>query len=362
LEAIAQDMWTQLKVRPQPADFKLETLPAHMFMNFRVVDEHGRMLAAGRNLAPLKAEYGRAAQADFQQMAARDKTVSQSLVSENITEWSFGPLPELLEISRKGASVIGYPALIDRNTHVDIDVFDDPDEARRHHRRGLLRLFKLALREQVKFLEKNLNDLTKMGMLYMPLGTQEMLRDQIIDCAIERACLADAWPTDQASFEARKLQGKGRLGLLAQEVARLALAILTEWAGLQRKLRDAKALRETVADIQAQLSVLMPPAFLQDTPQAQLAHVPRYLKAAIARLDKARADPVRDQRLMAEMSPLLVNYQRARSARKGAPDAGLDEFRWLLEELRVALFAQELRTPMPVSVKRLQKTWTSMAR
>lgn len=362
LEAIAQDMWTQLQVRPQPADFKLETLPAHMFMNFRVVDEHGRMLAAGRNLAQLKAEYGRAAQADFQQMAARDKTVSHSLVSENITDWSFGPLPELLEISRKGASVIGYPALIDRNTHVDIDVFDDPDEARRHHRRGLLRLFKLALREQVKFLEKNLNDLTKMGMLYMPLGTQEMLRDQIIDCAIERACLADAWPTDAASFEARKLQGKGRLGLLAQEVARLALAILTEWSALQRKLRDAKALRETVADIQAQLSVLMPSAFLQETPHAQLAHFPRYLKAAGARLDKARADPVRDQRLMADMSPLLVNYQRARSARKGAPDAGLDEFRWLLEELRVALFAQELRTPMPVSVKRLQKAWTSMAR
>jgi len=257
---------------------------------------------------------------------------------------------------------VGYPALIDRKTHVDLDVYDDPDEARRHHRRGLLRLFKIALREQVKFLEKNLNDLTKMGMLFMPLGTQEELRDHIIDCAIERACLGEPWPTDQASFEQRRQEGKGRVGLLAQEVGRLAHTILVEWSALQRKLRDARALRETSADIQAQLAVLMPASFLHDTPYAQLAHFPRYLKAAAARLDKARADPVRDQRLMAEMSPLVTLYQRARSARKGAPDAGLDEFRWLLEELRVALFAQELRTPMPVSVKRLQKTWQSMAR
>ena len=362
LDAIAQDMWTELKIRPLPSDFKLETLPAHLFMNFRVVDEHGRMLAAGRNLAQLKAEYGRQAQADFQQMVTRDSNVAQSLASENLIDWTFGPLPELLEIKRKGASVIGYPALVDRRNHVDLDVYDDPDEAKRHHQRGLLRLFRLGLKDQVKFLEKNLNDLTKMGMLYMPLGTQEELRDQIIDCAIERAFLAEPWPTDQAAFEARKLEGKSRLGLLAQEVGRLTHTILTEWAAVQRKVRDAKGLRETAADVQGQLTVLMPSAFLRETPYAQLSHFPRYLKAAAARLEKARSDPARDLRLMAEMAPLITPYQRARSARKGAADAGLDEFRWMLEELRVALFAQELRTPMPVSVKRLQKTWASMAR
>ncbi|MBJ7263677.1 MAG: ATP-dependent RNA helicase HrpA, partial [Burkholderiaceae bacterium] len=157
VDALIADMWEQVKVRPQAADFKLETLAAHLFMNFRVVDEHGRMLAAGRNLAQLKAEYGRQAQADFQQMAARDTNVTQALSSENLTDWSFGALPELLEIRRKGGSVVGYPALVDRQTHADLDVYDDPIEARRHHQRGLLRLFKLGLREQVKFLEKNLN-------------------------------------------------------------------------------------------------------------------------------------------------------------------------------------------------------------
>ncbi|MNT68040.1 ATP-dependent RNA helicase HrpA [compost metagenome] len=106
----------------------------------------------------------------------------------------------------------------------------------------------------------------------------------------------------------------------------------------------------------------MPKWFIRDTPYAQLSHYPRYLKAAVARIDKLRADPARDAKLVAEMAPLVTQYQRARAALKGAPDPRLDEFRWLLEELRVALFAQELRTPMPVSVKRLMKSWESLQR
>ena len=362
LDALTADMWDQVKVRPLASDFKLETLPAHLFMNFRVVDEHGRMLAASRNLAQLKAEHGRQAQADFQQMASRDTQVAQALAQDGLTAWTFGALPEIMEIRRKGLSVIGYPALIDRGTHCDLDVYDDPDEARRHHRAGLLRLFRLGLREQVKFLEKNLTDLTRISMLFMPLGTLEELRDQIIDAALAQACLGDPWPTNAAEFDSRRNEGKGRVGLLAQEVARLAGAILTEWAAVQRKLPQAKAHAAAYADLQQQCGALVHRWFLRDTPYAQLAHFPRYLKAAVARIDKLRADPGRDQRLMTEMAPLLVQYQRARSALKGAPDARLDEFRWLLEELRVALFAQELRTPMPVSVKRLMKTWESMQR
>jgi ATP-dependent helicase HrpA len=362
IEAIIADMWRQVQVRPLPSDFKLETLPPHLFMNFRVVDEHGRMLAAGRNLAQLKAELGRQAQATFQQLAARDTEVAQALAHENLTSWSFGPLPEIMEIRRGGRSVIGYPALVDRGTHCDLDVFDDPEEARKHHRAGLLRLFKLGLREQVKFLEKNLADLTRMSMLYMALGTTEELRDQIIDCALAQACLAEPWPADQQQFEACRNEGKGRLGLLAQEVARLTGNILTEYAALQRKLQQAKPHAAAYADLQQQIGALMPKWFIRDIPYAQLAHYPRYLKAAVARIDKLRADPARDAKLMAEMAPLLTQYQRARAALKGAPDPALDEFRWLLEELRVALFAQELRTPMPVSVKRLMKAWEALRR
>lgn len=362
LDAIAQDMWQQVKVRPQRTDFKLETLPAHLFMNFKVVDEHGRMLSGGRNLDQLKAEHGRDAQASFQKVAGGDREVAQALAHDNLIDWSFGELPEIMEIQRKGQSFIGYPALIDAGTHCELDVFDDPVEARQHHRKGLCRLFRLGLREQIRFLEKNIPDLTRMSMLYMSLGTQEDLRDQIIDCGIAQAFLAEPWPHDQASFEARKAEGRNRLGLIVQEIARLAAAILAEWSTLMKKLPQAKPHAAAYADLQRQQSALMTRHFLRDTPYERLVHFPRYLKAAHVRIDKLRADPARDARNMAEMAPLFAQYQRAVAALKGAHDAQLDDFRWMLEELRVALFAQELRTPAPVSVKRLQKAWAAMQR
>ena len=129
-----------------------------------------------------------------------------------------------------------------------------------------------------------------------------------------------------------------------------------------RKLPQAKTHAAAYQDIQQQLAALVPASFVSKTPYTQLGHLPRYLKAVVARIDKLRTDPARDARLAGEMAPLLAQYARARAARKGAPDPGLDEFRWLLEELRVALFAQELRTPAPVSVKRLQKAWDAMQR
>lgn len=362
LEAIGNDMWEHVKFRPARSDFKIETLPAHLFMNFKVVDEHGRMLSGGRNLDQLKAEHGRQAQASFQKLAAHDDKVALALNHEQLTAWSFGVLPEILEIKRKGQSFVGYPALIDCTTHCNLDVFDDPAQARRAHRAGLVRLFKIALRDQVKFLERNINDLTRMGMLYISLGTQQDLKDQIIDCALEQACLAEPWPLDQPSFDHRCAAAKSRLGLLVQEIARLSAQILVDWGSVQKKLPQARVQPASYADLQAQVGALMGKWFIRDTPYRQLSQYPRYLRAGVARIEKLRTDPARDARLMAEMAPLLAQFQRARSSLKGAPDAALDDFRWLLEELRVALFAQELRTPMPVSVKRLQKAWATLQR
>ncbi len=362
LEALIQDIWAQRKVRVQTADFKLETLPAHLFMNFKVVDEHGRMLSGGRNLDQLRAEHGRQAQASFQQVAAHDREVAQALAHEGLTAWTFGPLPELLEIHRKGQSFIGYPALRDRGESCDLDVFDDPREARREHRAGLRRLFRIALREQVRYLEKNPPELTRMGMLYMDLGTQQELRDQIIDCALDQACLAEPWPEDADAFEQRREQGKGRLNLLAQEIARLAGQILAERAALHKKLPQARPWSEAHEDLRAQEAALVGKWFLRDTPYEQLRHFPRYLKAAQVRIDKLREDPARDAQAMAGIAALEAPWRRARAALKGAPDQRLDDFRWQLEELRVALYAQALRTPYPVSVKRLQKAWAAMPR
>ncbi|MEX3924433.1 ATP-dependent RNA helicase HrpA [Paraburkholderia sp. BR10936] len=403
LEALIADVREQKQIALKSADFKLETLPAHLFMNFKVVDEHGRQLAMGRNLAQLRAELGAQAQQQFQKLAsatalaalethaqggeAPQNAPGERIASnnapqksnaphtptlgdaapatalyENLTTWNFGKLPELLEIRRGGQTLFGYPALVDRGTHCDVEVFDSPEEAARIHRAGLRRLFGLQLREPIRYLEKNLPGLREMAMQFMARATQEELRDQLVELALDRACLQDPLPDDDASFHARKDEGRGRLSLLAQEIARLVGQILAEYASLAKKLVQAKAFGAPAADMQAQVDALISKRFILETPYAQLVHFPRYLKGVALRIDKLRADPARDARQAAEFQPLAQQYQRALSQRGGVFDPRLSEFRWLLEELRISLFAQELRTPMPVSVKRLHKVWESMQR
>ncbi|OXJ36005.1 ATP-dependent RNA helicase HrpA [Burkholderia sp. HI2714] len=406
VEALIADVRGETQVAMKTADFKLETLPAHLFMNFKVIDEHGRQLAMGRNLAQLRQELGAQAQQQFQKIAAASTIAAggdadggepigqapataattgaagrnakagkgaapqtaapaeagATALYENLTTWNFGKLPELLEIRRRGQTLYGYPALVDRGTHCDVEVFDSPEEAARIHRAGLRRLFALQLKEPIKFLEKNLPGLREMAMQYMSLGTQDELRDQLIDTALDRACLQDPLPDDDASFHARRDEGRSRLNLLAQEIARLVGQILAEYAGLVKKLAQAKPFAQAHADLQQQLAALVGKRFVIDTPYAQLAHFPRYLKGIALRIDKLKADPARDAKQSADLLPLAQQYQRAVSQRGGVADARLAEFRWLLEELRISLFAQELRTPMPVSVKRLHKVWESMQR
>ncbi|MDP1532684.1 MAG: DUF3418 domain-containing protein, partial [Rubrivivax sp.] len=185
----------------------------------------------------------------------------------------------------------------------------------------------------------------------------EELRDQIIATALDRAFLVDPLPTDERAFKTRLDEGRPRLNLIAQEVARLAHTLLTEQAAAQRKLKDSRPPKDVADDISAQLQRLMPRRFLDSADHARLQQLPRYLKGVVLRLDKLRADPARDAARLAELRPLEQRYLRRLAELKGTVDARLDEYRWLLEELRISLFAQELRTPQPVSVKRLDKAW-----
>ncbi|MBN8505184.1 MAG: ATP-dependent RNA helicase HrpA [Burkholderiales bacterium] len=366
------------------ADFKLETVPPHLFMNLRVVDEHGRQLGMQRNLAALKAEFSGLARSSFQALAAlkmaapaiapspaASRTPSAAPpaqaskahdATQRYTDWTFGELPELLEVRKGGASLIGFPALIDKGEAVEIEVFDEPDVAALQHRRGLTRLFALQLKEPLRYLEKSLGqDLVTLGVAYMPLGTLDELRAQVQSVAVERAFLAEPLPADAAAFQTRLQEGRGRLNLIAQEVVRLVSGVLLEFQAAQRKLKDAKGLPKDMAeDLTAQLSRLCSKRFVQDTPWAQLQHLPRYLKAMQLRVDKWRQDATRDAKLLQEFRPLEQRWQRRLQERRGSRDPRLDDFRWQLEELRVGLFAQELRTPQPVSVRRLEKVWAGM--
>jgi ATP-dependent helicase HrpA len=409
IDALIADIHQHTSARVLTTDFKLETLPAHLSMNFKVVDEHGRQLEMGRNLATLQAELGSQARQSFQRMAestpaavasgqaraqaafgkpgsapaavptaaspaAKGKGaapaqapantgVSQQPASAttNITGWTFGELPELLEISQGKLTLIGFPALVDKITHCDLEVFDDPNVAARTHRIGLRRLFALQFKEQLKFAEKNIPGLQQMGMQFMSVGSPEELREQIVNKAIDIACLQDPLPTDAASFNKRRDEGKGRIGLLINETARLVGQVLAEFHGMPKRLQNLP--QAVAADMQAQLKELVHKRFIAETEYSQLAHFPRYLKAMNVRLEKLRTNTARDAQLMAEWQSAATQFQRTI---KNQPLKNLDprmtDFRWMLEELRVSLFAQELRTPMPVSSKRLQKVWESMLR
>jgi ATP-dependent helicase HrpA len=311
------------QIAVQRNDFKLDMLQPHLFMNFRVVDEHGRQLGMGRHLATLKAELGGQARSAFQALAALklgSAAVAQPPAPTSAapapgaarrvekaaaapppapapaapvahTAWTFGALPELMEIHKAGQVLIGFPALIDKGAHVEIEVFDEPDVAALKHRAGLRRLVALAIKEPLKYLEKNIPDLVKMATLYMPLGSADELRGQIIAVALDRAFLADPLPADADSFARRITEGRGRLNLIAQEVARLAGVILAEYATAQRKLKDSRPAKEVADDVAAQLQRLVPKQFLQAAPYAQLAHFARYLKAVTLRLGQVARRP-----------------------------------------------------------------------
>ena len=388
-------------------------------MNLLVVDEHGRQMGMGRNLGALKGDLGAKARGAFQalaqlkvvaapvsalpadaksngdivkklgsdpdfaqrnsgsdrnfhpnsprgQKASNTEAKPTAITPQRYTSWTFGELPELMEISKGGQTLIGFPALVDMGDAVSIEVFDEPDMAATKNRAGLRRLFALQIKDALNYLEKNIPDLQKMAVAYMQVGrspdgtgggTADELKAQIIDVALDRAFLLDPLPNDEITFKRRIDEGRGRLTLIANEVARLAGTILLEFGAATRKIKDSKNAPDATADCTQQLQRLMPKNFMAATPWPQLQHYARYLKAITLRLDKYRADPARDALRQAELKPQEQRYWRLVAERKGAQDARMLEFRWLLEELRVSFFAQELRTPQPVSIKRLEKAW-----
>ncbi|TMH45614.1 MAG: ATP-dependent RNA helicase HrpA [Betaproteobacteria bacterium] len=328
--------------------FRPDTVPPHLRMNFRVMDDDGRQRAMGRDLVEIKRALGEEAKALLQEEAPLDE-------GERYTGWTMGELPEIMEIQRGGHTLVGYPALVDAGDEVTLQVFESPEKAREAHADGVRRLLLIAFRDRIRDLER--------AMAKDPAVAP--LSADVIRAALDRTFLADSPPMTQADFARRVDEGRSRFTLIAQEIARSAASIQAERAGLEKRLAALeRSFPHAVDDIRAQLARLLAPGWLARTPWERLQHLPRYLKAAGLRLEKLRTDPQRDQRLAAELAALEQPFRRELGARSrnGAVSPELDQFGWLLEELRVSLFAQELRTPVPVSVKRLAKLWQSVRR
>jgi ATP-dependent helicase HrpA len=344
--AIARHIRAELNLDVPQDAFRPDSAPPHLAMNYLVIDEHGRQLALGRNLAELKTALREETEAVLQDEAPMPE-------GEKFTGWTFGDLEEMMELERGGHTLVGYPALVDAGDAVTLQVVDSPENAREIHRGGVRRLLSIAFKERIRDLEKTLSRDPALGPL----------KEDVISAAVDRTFLVESLPMTAKDFAARVAEGRNRFTLIAQEIMRLATAILAEQRDLQKRLvTAAKGFPVPAEDVKQQIARLLEPHFIARTPYERLQHFPRYLKGAGLRLDKLRADPPRDARLLAEFAPLHSAWQREAAARmkQGAMTDEIAQFRWLLEELRVSLFAQELRTPVPVSVKRLAKLWQTI--
>jgi ATP-dependent helicase HrpA len=343
---------------PVPADiWDGVELSAHLRMNFRVVDEAGRELAMGRDLAALKVQLGQAAQLTF---AAAEPGIEKS----GIKVWDFGDLPATIAFTRGGRKLTGYPALADDGDSVSIKLFDTRGAADASTRGGVLRLLRIALKEQVRQLEKGLPGFIQAALALRALAPADELQEDLISAVLDRAFIADdELPRDAKGFEALKQRARTRLPAVREASVRLFAAIAEEWQRAQQRLAvAAKAMPQPAADVRGQVGRLVFKGFLSATPWERLHDLPRYLKAAQVRLDKYPRDPERDAKHSAEIAGMWKRYEEraVKLKRAGESDPRLEDFRWRLEEWRVSLFAQELKTPYPVSFKRLDKLWAEL--
>jgi len=343
-------------------------LPEHLRMNFRILDPAGKVLAAGRDLPALKRRFGEQVKQSFAALPA------SPLERDGITDWDFPALPESVALERGRVKLRGYPALVDRGESVSIRVLDSQASASRAQRGGLRRLIMLRLPREMRYLRKHLPGLQRMRLLYanaapppagLLLAPDNDLGQELLVLTVDRCFLEDQLPlSSKQDFEARIESRKAALVPTANEICELVGRILERCHEARKKLSATTQIHweASVTDMREQLDRLVFRGFLRCTPYAALQQFERYLTAIERRLEKLFHAALRDQQRMREMEWLHREWLRREEQcrRGGKPDERIEELRWALEELRVSLFAQELKTQYPVSVKRLEKRWREL--
>ncbi|MFT4582354.1 MAG: ATP-dependent helicase HrpA [Gammaproteobacteria bacterium] len=325
----------------------------HLLMHYVVSGVDGRTLASGRDLARLRKSLA-------EEFEARPVTpTQQAFERQEVRGWDFGVLPASMQCQEEDFSIERFPALAEEGERVALRLFDDERVAAINMRRGLRRLIMQELKKEVRYLEKNMPDITGLRMLFLPIGSAAQLNDDLILTAIERSFIDEQEiPNSEEGFA--KLISNYRDGLVgeANSLAELVGRILQSHADVRGRLNRDLPLSwiEAAKDIEAQLVGLVYPGFVSATPSKWLERIPRYLKAIEIRMSKLDLTPDRDRQRRSEVEPLFVRIKQLKSEDLKFPDQLLD-YKWKLEELRVSLFAQEIGSIEKVSVKRLDKLW-----
>ncbi|MFZ4575097.1 MAG: DUF3418 domain-containing protein, partial [Phycisphaerales bacterium] len=351
-----------------PDELRAIELPAHQLMNFEVVDGQGQVLASGRSLGAIRVKLAPQIRDGFARLRA------DSVTRDNIKRWDFGDLPERVSIQRFGMVVDAFPGLVDRGTSVSIKLFDSAESAAEATRFGLRRLCMLSAAEDFNRYTQFLPAADRLAFQYAAIGKASELKPVLRELIADRAFLADQsgsiaperYPRDDEAFEKLVSAGLSRLGRAMDEVTELVASIFSGMYAVRAAVgeKPPAAWAPVLADIREQLDHLAPAGFLGAVPYEWLRHYPRYLAAIQKRVGKLVGDGLtKDLRKLAEYLPYWRAYvemaQRGDEGRRG--DAALHQYRWMLEEYRVSLFAQELRTSITVSPKRLDEHWATLA-
>ena len=340
-----------------PTAFKLEKLPHHLRMNVRVVDESGELLAEGRDLQVLATDLG------------VESSAGESVISDGdwerdgIKSWDFDELPESVTIRRGDFTLAAYPSLVDAGESVSLRLAPTREGAKRQMRAGVRRLFCLAEHRELKSQVHWLPKIDQLQLYAATMNHQRDLRTQLIDLAADLAFMrAPSLPRNAEEFDAARKRGRKELLVAAQDLAKVVTPLLECYHQVKVKLGEAKAdnLSHAVTDIKRQLRRLAADGFWTDVPWIWLAQYPRYLKAIHVRLDKlCTGGTARDRQAMEELSSHQQRYDdHLDGAREAATNcSALEEYRWMLEEYRVSLFAQQLGTSIKISPQRLDKQW-----
>jgi len=353
-DAMGDELRRMTGVEVPRESWQPEALPPHLRFNLRVVDDKGRELASGRDLEALKAKLAGKVQAAF------EAAPFSSMEHTGLTAWSFGCLEPVVTLPRQGITLRAYPALVDEGASVALRFMQDAHEAESATREGLRRLFMLAQPDKVKYLKKSLPGLQTMCLHYATVGRCDDLKDDLARAAFD-VFMAEPWPRNADEFNTRLADGKSRLIADATVLAGRIAEALAEFHAVARLLDNHAPNRRHAHDaVREQIAWLVHPGFITHTPPAWRTHLPRYLKAARLRLEKLDRNPARDRQSGEDVARLWRPVRERLEA--GAPVAQeVIEFRWLIEELRVSLFAQELKTVVPVSAARLEKRWRELA-
>lgn len=354
--AMGEKLFRMTGVRVPEDEWPEERLEDHLRFRFKVVDERGKTVATGRDLLALMQPANKAAQADAQ------KPAKQAKAPPVATDWAFGELPPEEHRRQSGIQVTMYPALVDKVHAVGREAFTSRDWAEEQHYRGLLRLAQFALDSILNYVGKRLPRFKESALLFAPYGKADALRQDILLAALMRQLpKSNALPRNEKSFQAWLEAARGELADTADQLSHQVHDILLKHHQVRKQLKGKTTFTTAFifADIAQQLERLVYPGFIAETPAEWLTELPRYLDACDRRLNRAGGIPASENMLVDQLSQFWQRYdQRAQQllSRQQLSD-DLVQYRWMLEELRVSLFAQTLGTRFPISVKRLEKHW-----